>query len=497
MSDPVLLDTSLTTSDVARIADGADLVLSAAAVGRIRDARAIVDAFVTTGRRGYGINTGVGALSDTVIAAGEQSALSRNIVLSHAAGLGPPLPVPATRAVMAAMVGNLAHGRSGVRPAIVAALCRLLAEGVTPVVPSRGSVGYLTHAAAIALVLIGEGRAAKDSDVLPGAAAMRSAGLEPFTLEAKEGLSLVAGTVCATGLGALTVERARRLLALATFAAAVSIENLGGDLAAFEPPVLALRRSDGIAAVGHALRGHLAGSALRLVRARRRTQDGISLRAVPQVHGAALDVLSTVADTVDRELASATDNPAVAGTPEAPAVWSEAHGLGPGLALALDSLTAAVALVGAMSERRTARLLDPAASGLPAFLATRPGLRSGLQILQYTAAALVAAGQRLAAPATLGGGSTAAGQEDVLVHATPAAMNALEALDGLETIIAIELLAGLQADSFGPEGLPRGAGPARLLAVARPRIAPYADDRPIGEDIEAMRAVMAALDPAP
>jgi histidine ammonia-lyase len=486
MPPAIPLDAPLTVADVAAVAGGADLVLSDAARRRIVSSRRIVEALVEQGIRGYGINTGVGALCDVVIDRDRQRALSRNIVFSHACGIGMPLGREETRAVMAAQIGNFAHGASGVRIEVVETLLALLAADLLPVIPSRGSVGYLTHAAAIALVLIGHGAVRSRDGRMTGAGALAAIGREPLELEAKEGLSLVNGTPCATGLASLAVARARHLFDWADTAAAMAYENLGSQANAFAPKTLSLRRSDGLAAVGARLRDLLAGSPLLQASAGRRTQDPLSLRAVPQIHGAARDGLDDIESVVNRELASVTDNPAVAGTPEAPEVLSQAHAVAAALGLAMDGLGIAVAQLAAISERRIDRLVNPLVSGLPAFLAIGSGVASGYMIAQYTAAALVAENRMLAAPASLGGGITSALQEDMLTHATPAATKALAILDNLRDILAIELLAAVQAYDLQPAGTQTADGTAAVYRRVRAIVPPYADDRPMNDDIAAM-----------
>lgn len=490
MVDGILLDKPLHWRDVARVAEGAPLALSGDARTRILNARAVVDALVERGIRGYGINTGVGALCDVVISREHQQALSRNIILSHACGVGEPLGRAETRAIIAAQVNNFAHGFSGVRAEVVDLLLILLAEDCIPVIPSRGSVGYLTHAAAIGQVLIGSGHAIHRGERISGREALERIGAKPLVLQAKEGLSLVNGTPCATGLACLALARVEKLLDWADAAAAMTYENLGSQAGTFAAGPLALRTSPGLRTVGGHLRDYLDGSALLSQSAGSRTQDPLSLRGIPHIHGAARDAFAQVAEIVDRELASMTDNPAVAGTPENPEVHSQAHAIGASLALAMDSLAVAAASVAAISERRIDRLVNSLVSRLPAFLADDGGTRSGFMIAQYTAAALAAENRRLAAPASLDGGVTSALQEDILTHATPAAGKVLAITDNLECILAIELLASAQAYDCQPSSARRAAGTQALYERLRDVVPAYSDDRPMNEDFEKVRALM-------
>lgn len=490
MSEPVILDAPLTWREVAAIAGGANLQLSDAAWRRIEHAREITDALVANGIRGYGINTGVGALCDVIIDESQQKALSRNVLLSHACGIGDPLGRAETRAVMAAQIANFTHGYSGVRRETVEALLTLLNGDILPLIPARGSVGYLTHAAAIGTVLIGEGEAWHGDVPIAGKEALARAGLQPLVPLAKEGLSLVNGTPCATGLASLALARVERLLEWADAAAALTYENLGAQADPFAALPLALRRSPGLQTVGANLRGWLEGSERLKQSAGSRTQDPLSLRAVPQIHGAVRDAFAQVADVVDRELSSVTDNPVVAGSASAPEVHSQAHAVGAALGLAMDALAVAAAELAAISERRIDRLVNPLVSGLPAFLAADNGVCSGFMIIQYTAAALVAENRRLAAPASLDGGITSALQEDILTHATPAADKAIAIIDNLETIIAIELLAAAQAFDLQPHTPLPAPATAILHGRIRARAPYYRDDRPLNGLVREVRQLI-------
>ena len=491
----ITIDRPLSWREVARISTGELLILSEAAWKRVEQASRIVERIVETGVRAYGVNTGVGALSDTVVDRPSQSRLSRNIILSHACGVGPLLPVREARAIIAAQIANFAHGHSGVRPEILSHLAAFLEHDCIPEVPSKGSAGYLTHNAHTALVLIGEGRAAVKGRSMTGAQALAAIGLKPLVLGAKEGLSLVNGSACATGLSALALYRAERLLDWADAIAALTLEAAGCQIAAFDEAVLALRPSAGIAKVGRRLRSRLHGSGLVAAALGRRTQDALSLRAVPHAHGAAWDVFEQTARIVDQELASVTDNPAVSGTPEQPVVSSEAHAVAPALGQAADSLAIAVAQIAAMSERRMDRLVNPLVSGLPPFLASDAGSHSGFMIAQYTAAALANDNRRLAAPASLDGGLTSGLQEDFLAHPTAAASKLLSILDNAEYILAIELMAAAQAHDFLVSKGTRAPGTDSLYAAVRSHVPHYGDDRPLNADIESLRDLIAQTAP--
>jgi histidine ammonia-lyase len=490
MPQRILLDRALSWRQVGDVAEGAPLALAHAAQDRIRAARTLVESIVAQGVRAYGVNTGVGALCDVVVTESKQAQLSRNIVMSHAVGVGPALEATAVRAIIAAAINNFAHGFSGLRLDVVERLLALLAQDCVPEVPALGSVGYLTHMAHIALVLIGEGWALSRGRRLSGAEALQSMHLAPLVLGAKEGLSLVNGTPCATGLSAVALARTERLLDWADVAAAMTFENLEGQVAAFDAGALRLRVSAGVAQVGERLRTLLGGSDILRQSAGRRTQDPLSLRAVPQVHGAARDLFAHVAQVVDDELASATDNPVVVGTPDEPRALSGANAVGAALGLNVDSLGIAVAEIAAMSERRMDRLVNPLVSNLPAFLATDGGAGSGFMIAQYTAVSLAADNRRLAAPASLDGGVTSGLQEDHLSHATPAALKLLKIIDNAEIIVAIELLAAAQAYELRRDSLSRAAQTDAVYRRIRALIPQYRDDRPLGADIQSARELL-------
>ena len=380
------------------------------------------------------------------------------------------------------------------RRVVVEYLLKFLEADCIPEVPSRGSAGYLTHNAHIALVLLGEGHARVAGNRLSGAAALAAIGLEPLTLRAKEGLSLVNGTACATGLSCIALARAERLLDWAEASAALTIEAAGCQMTAFDEAVLALRPSHGIAKVGAGLRARLHGSGLIAAALGKRTQDALSLRAVPHAHGAARDVFARSAEIVDQELASVTDNPAVSGSVESPVVSSQAHAVGCALGQAADSLAIALAQTAAMSERRTDRLINPLVSGLPAFLASDAGSNSGFMIAQYTAASLSNSNRRLSAPAATDGGVTSGLQEDFLAHPTVAANKLLAIVDNAEYICSIELLAAAQAHDFLESRANRAKGTDVIHQFIRAQVPHYSDDRPLSADIERLRSSIQSAD---
>ena len=485
----IVIEETLSWSELAQVASqSARLELSPAAQARIENSHAIVRAIVDRRIRAYGVNTGVGALSDVIVPPAQLRDLSRNILMSHATGVGVPLGAAETRAIMAATVNNFAHGYSGLRLLVVQRIIDLLNAECTPEAPRQGSVGYLSHRAHIGLALIGCGTVLLHGERLPAAEALARLGLEPLTLEAKEGLCLVNGTPCAAGLGALAVDQARRVMDWADAVSAMTFETQRCQLAAIGAEAMTLRRSPGLHEVAGRLRRLLAGSGILAAAAGRKTQDALSLRGIPQVHGAVRDVWTYVAGIADQELASVTDNPTVAGAPDAPEVFSQAHAIGAAIGLAMDHLAVAMAQLGMNAERRLDRMVNPLVSGLPAFLAASGGVASGFMIAQYTAASLVAENRRLAAPASLDGGVTSGLQEDMLCHATPAALKALDIIANVRAIVAIEFLAACQSyDLLGPDPTP-APRTAALHQALRCEIGAYDDSRPLSEDMAAAAA---------
>lgn len=491
----VMLDTTLHPDQLVRVAVGnRPLMLSTGARERIDHGHALLRALIARGVRAYGVNTGVGALADTIVAPDLAARLSRNIVMSHAVGVGPALGRAETRAIMAASVAMYAHGRSGVRPVLVDLLVDLLNAGCTPVVPRQGSVGYISHRAHIALVLIGHGQVVLAGEMLPAAIALERLGLTPLVLEAKEGLSLINGTACATGLAALALARMAALLDWADVIAAMTFEVLGGQCPAISPEVMALRISPGGRQVAETMTRMLHASPSLEAAQGIHTQDALSLRATPQIHGAAHDALSHVAGVVAAELASATDNPALVGTVDAPVVWSQAHAVAAGVGLAADYLATVMAQLTMLSERRLDRMVNPLVSGLPAFLAAESGVASGFMIAHYTATALVGENRRLAAPASLDGGRNSGLQEDMLCHATPAVLKLLDIVANARQVLAIELLAVCQAHNLrGGEAAPATRA---ILDAVRAVVGVYADDRPLADEMAAADTFLASYAPA-
>ncbi|HEY0777147.1 MAG TPA: aromatic amino acid lyase, partial [Gemmatirosa sp.] len=377
---PVVVGEPIAIADVVRVARaGARAVLAPAALERVRASRAFVERIVAEGRAAYGINTGFGKLAQVRIAPGDVRALQRHLVLSHAVGVGTPLPAEVVRAMLLLRAQSLAVGHSGVRAETLQLLLDCLNAGVHPVVPAQGSVGAsgdLAPLAHVALALIGEGEAEYAGAVLPAGDALARAGLAPAVLEAKEGLALINGTQAMTALGILAVADGLALATCADVAGAMTLEALRGTLAAFDARVAELRPHPGAAAASENVRRLGAGSAIHAAHADcPKVQDAYSLRCIPQVHGATRDALAHAAEVLTREANSVTDNPLL--FPDDPGVAGAGGGRvlsagnfhGQPVALAMDYAKLAVAELANIAERRVAHLMDPAVSdGLPAFL---------------------------------------------------------------------------------------------------------------------------------
>jgi histidine ammonia-lyase len=490
-----LTGSDLTIADVVAVARGRPRVeLAPEAAERMRASRAVVEQAVAEGRTVYGVTTGVGDLANVAIEPAQTAELQRNLIRSHAAGVGEPLPVEVVRAMLLLRANALAVGLSGVRPAVVELLIGMLNAAVHPVVPSRGSVGAsgdLAPLAHLSLVLIGEGQAWLDgAGPGPGGEALERAGLDPVELQAKEGIALLNGTQLMAGLAALALHDARQLAVSADVIGAMSLEAMQGTAAAFDAALVAARPHPGQVAVAAHLRTLLADSEIAASHADsdHRVQDAYSLRCMPQVHGAVRDALDQLDRVLAIEMNAATDNPLVFPSGE---VISGGNFHGEPLALAIDYVKAAVTELASISERRSARLVDAHLSGLPSFLTDAPGLRSGLMIAQYTAAALVNELQTLAHPASVDTIPTSANQEDHVSMGATGALHLREVVDRAEAVLAIEALCAAQGLDFRAP-LRAGSGVQHAHARLRALIPHLEEDRSPADDIDGVRELLRA-----
>ncbi len=468
----------------------ADVSLSETALAQIAASRALIERVVAERIPTYGVNTGFGRFVDVHIEPEQVTQLQLNLLRSHACGVGDPFPVEVVRAAMLLRANALAKGTSGVRQETVQLLLDLLEAGVTPVVPSRGSLGAsgdLAPLAHLALVLVGEGEARVGDQVLPGGEALQAAGLQPLELGAKEGLALINGTQFMAAIGALVLCRARRLVKLADLAAAQTIEAVRGSRTPFAPELQALRPHPGQVASAANLYRLLDDS--QIVASHRwcgRVQDAYSLRCSPQVHGAVRDAMAYAEPTIGIEINAATDNPLVLA--EQQEVMSNGNFHGEPVAFVLDMLKIALAELASISERRTERMLNPTMSeGQPAFLTRDGGLNSGFMIAQYVAASLVSENKVLAHPASVDSIPTSAGQEDHVSMGATAAVHLWQVCANVERVLAVELMCGAQGLDYLQ---PLRPGPAvGALRTAVREISPHLDrDRSLSAEIELVAA---------
>ena len=474
-----------TLEEVAR--GGAPPTLAGPEHEQIASARAVVEAALADGRVVYGVTTGFGQLSDVRIPAEQAARLQLNLLRSHAVGSGAPLEEEVVRGMLLALAASLSRGRSGARAEVVELLLALLERRVTPVVPSRGSVGSsgdLAPLAHVGLVLVGEGEATVDGRRLNGADALAHAGLQPLALEPKEGLAIVNGTHLMSAAGALAVRDAQRLLGAATVAVALSLEAFKGSTVPFDARLQTVRPHPGQQRVAERLRSLLDGSAVVASHADcGRVQDPYTLRCAPQVLGAVADAVGYVETAIARELEAVTDNPLV--FPDDDEILSGGNFHGQPLSLPLDHLALALTELASFSERRTYALLSPSYAGLPPFLTPHPGLSSGLMIAQYAAAALVNECQTLAHPAGASSIPTCAGQEDFNAMGAWAALKARAVVEHCAHVIATELVCACQGLEFHR---PLESTPALEEAVGRVRayVPRVEEDRSLADEIAAL-----------
>ena len=421
-----------------------EICFSDEAVLNMTKSRETIEKLVAGGKIIYGVNTGFGKLCDTVILPSEAKALQENIVMSHACGVGKPLPPEAVKMVMIITAARFAKGHSGVAPATAQTILDMINRGVRPIVPEKGSLGAsgdLVPLAHIALVLIGMGEAEYKGERLAGDEAMRRAGIKPVSLSHKEGLALLNGTQVMSSLGILALMEAFKLYRTANLAVSLTMEGLKGHTAAFDRRIHEIRPHAGQIFTADSLMKLLSGS--QNVNKGKKVQDVYSIRCAPQVHGASYDAMNYVRGVLATELNSVTDNPLV--FPEDEEVLSGGNFHGQPLALALDFLAIAVSELANISERRIEQLVNPALSELEPFLVKNPGLNSGLMIAQYTAASLVSENKILSSPASVDSIPSSANQEDHVSMGSISARKLEGILENTKNVLAIELMCAVQA----------------------------------------------------
>jgi histidine ammonia-lyase len=489
----VTLGAEPTVEEVLAVAlEGERVEIDPRAKPRVAAARRVVEDAASSGRAVYGINTGVGDLASVRIDIDEAARLQSHLIRAHATAVGTPLPSEVVRAMLFLKARTFAFGYSGVRFEVVERLVDLLNHRIHPVVPSQGSLGAsgdLALLAHLALPLIGEGAVEYSGHVVPAADALADAGLTPIEPATKEGLSLVNGTEGMLALGILALRRAEHIAVAADITAAMSVEaDLATD-AVYAEGLIGLRKHPGAAVVAANLRALLRGSPI--VASHRHSdhlvQDAYSLRCTPQVHGAYRDAMSYVRTILERELASAVDNPSVLADRDA--VMSSGNFHGEALGLALDHLGLCLVGFAAISERRIARLVDPKLSnGLPAFLTTDPGRRTGFMIAHYTAASLVAESRSLCFPASSDSIPTSAGQEDHVSMGATSARKALAIAANTENVIAIEAL--VAAQGLDLRGMDPAPGTAAVRTAVRAVSPSLDEDRSLAPDIARVKELI-------
>lgn len=501
--EPLLISgENLHVDDVVAVAQGRPAALDPVALPRMERSRAAVERLVAEERVVYGITTGFGRFKDRIISPDEVRQLQLNLVRSHAVGVGPDLSQEAVRAIMLVRANTLALGHSGARPVIVRLLLDMLNAGVTPRIPSQGSLGAsgdLAPLAHLALVIIGEGEATVDGRLMSGGAALALAGLQPVELNAKEGLALLNGTALMVGMGALLVRRAINLALTADIAASLSLEALRGTDRAYDPRVHALRPHPRQIKCAEFLRRVLAGSRYLRLDDPHNVQDPYTLRCVPQVHGAVRDSIAYTQWVIDIELNTVNDNPIIFADDKGEIdVVSAGNFHGEPVALAMDYAALGLTELGNMSERRCARLVDADSNGgiLPMFLTDQGGLESGMMMAQYTAAALASENKVLAHPASADTIPTSANVEDHVSMGATAVRQAWQILEHTETIVGIELLLAAQGIDFRRQTMgltveDMGEGTRVAYELIRERV-PFVDsDRTLYPLIEEARRLVA------
>lgn len=493
MTESVEIDgRTLSLESIERVArDRIPVHLGAEARARVDASRAYIEARVATGEPVYGVTTGFGRLADVTIAPEDRTALQHNLVRSHASGMGDPMSTDRVRALMLLRANALARGFSGCRPTVVERLVELLNAGIHPRVPEFGSVGAsgdLAPLAHVALILLGEGlvEAPEGDGWVDAADSLSAAGIEPLTLGSKEGLALINGTQATTGIGILALLRAERALATAEVAAAMSLEALLGTPEAYREEIHLARPHSGQIRSAEVLRRLLDGSEIRESHREDdpRVQDAYALRCVPQVHGAGRHALEYLRGILETEANSATDNPLVFADAEVVVSGGNFHAQI--VAQGLDLLAIAVADLAAISERRIERLLNPDLSmGLPAFLASQPGLESGFMITQVTAVDLLGEMRVLAHPASVDSVTTSANQEDHVSMGLASARKAIRAVECLERVLAAELICAAEGIEHR-RPLRAGRGVEAAWARIRENVEPLSGDRVLGPDLDTL-----------
>ncbi len=460
------------------------------AIKAINKSRKYVEKILRENRVVYGITTGVGELSNTLISPGDAEKLQLNLVRSHSTNVGEPLPEDVVRGVILLRANALAKGYSGVRPELIGMLISLVNKNVYPYIPSKGSVGAsgdLSPLAHLALVLIGEGECVVKGKRVDTKKVLKEKGIKPLTLKPKEGLALINGTQVMAAIGCLVVEEAELLMKNAQIAGAMSLEALRGTSKAFDEKIQKVRPHPGQIRCAYNMRRLVASSPIIASHVNcDKVQDAYTLRCIPQVYGSIMDTIEYAKKVLEVEINAATDNPLIFADQEEVISGGNFHG--EPIAFIMDYIGIALSEIGNISERTIDRLVNPHISGLPPFLASKHGLSSGFMISQYTAAALVSENKVLAHPASVDSIPTSAGQEDHVSMGSISARHAWEILKNVENVLAIEMLSAAQGIDF--HDLKPGKGTEAAHKVIRKHVSHVDDDRVMYKDIETVRSMI-------
>jgi histidine ammonia-lyase len=464
---------------------GAGVSPDSGAMKRTLESRSVVDELIAKGQPMYGINTGFGRFADVVIPEKDLNLLQVNLILSDACGIGSPLPKDIVRGMLLLRANSLLNGFSGVRPVVVETIIEMLNKGVHPVIPEKGSVGSsgdLCPLAHMVLPMIGLGEAEYEGSVMSGGGAMARAGIATIELRAKEGLALINGTQCMTSILAHALADAMIMIRSADIVGALTMESLRGIINAYDPRIHKVRRQSGQMDAASNLRRLLEGSEYTTKQGELRMQDAYSIRCIPQIHGASRLAADYVKSVLENEMNAVTDNPLVfADTGD---VFSGGNFHGQPVAIAADTLGMALSEIGNVSERRIAKLVDPALNhGLPAFLVKNGGINCGFMIPQYSAAALVSENKILAHPSSVDSIPTSAGQEDHVSMGTIGARKAQVIINHVKAILGIELMCASQAMDL-QEPRAKGRGTSAAYSILRERIQCMENDRILYKDQE-------------
>jgi histidine ammonia-lyase len=486
-----LTGTGLTVEKIVQVARGGEPVtLAPEARKRIEKCRALLEDKIKKNEIMYGVNTGIGELANVVLTQEQVEQYQRYIIYSHAAGYGKPMPADVVRAAILSRISCHCHGHSGLRPVVTETLVELLNKGVTPVMCEKGSVGAcgdLSPMAQMALVPMGEGEAFYKGERLPGAEALKRAGIAPIVLHARDGLAMINGSNVIAGMSALIVHDVHRWLKMSEIAAAMTLEVLNANMKAYDERVHKTRGYPGALESAANIRRITEGSEL-LTRPGKKVQDAYSLRSTPQVVGAVRDSLKWARYMVEIELNGAADNPIF--FPDEDLVLTGANFQAVPMALPLELLGTAVTTIAVLSERRHNRLMNPHLNaGLPAFLTKGAGMFSGLMLTQYTAGALICENRILSHPAATGSIPAAADQEDFVSMGMTTALKTRQIIDNAQAVLAIELMAGAQAVDFRAPHKP-SKGIQAAHEVIRKYVAHLEEDRPLYDDINKLKEIV-------